>query len=234
VKTVACPSARQVTFDPLNELVAAAHRPVARYEHVQRHERAASGTPRAKRMELHLGRGVGAQDLVDACQFVLGQRAFHQPAGRAPQERHPGSNDVRRHDQRDHGIDDVQAGERHGPDAEDDADRRPHIGDQVPAIGFERQRVMLSADADQPSSDREMISEAATEAVRPMRASVIGCGDWSRSTADTLIVSAASRMSAASMPARDSRPSRARRCGPRPAVVPPTARRPGRRSQRPG
>jgi len=111
--------------------------------HVQVDEAALAGAPGHDMVEpdrLALERG---QRLLDLPAHLGLDRHVHQAVGRAPDEQHPLAHDVARHADGHHRVQPEPAGEVHADQSDDDADGSPHVGDQVPGIGLQRDRAHL-------------------------------------------------------------------------------------------
>ncbi len=147
---------RDVVLEALDQVVALLDRPVARHEHVHRHERAAGRRARADRVELDVGAPVAREDGLDL-QHALGrQRLVHEPVGGAAQQRNAGEHDVDRDGERDDRIEPHPARRRDGEHRDDDADGRPHVRHQVVAVGLERDRIVAVRGGEQQARDREV------------------------------------------------------------------------------
>jgi hypothetical protein len=81
------------------------------------------------------------------------------------------------------------------------ADGSPDVRHEVAAVGFQRQRSVLAAGGHEDTRDAEVHSEATTDTATPIPTSLSGFGSMRRPTAETPIVTAASRMRAPSTPA---------------------------------
>ena len=120
----------------------AAESPTRRNVHVHVDETALAGAARRDMVEAHRLVPKAGQHGFDVPDHLGLERLIHQAVGRAVHERIAFAHDVQRHADGDHRVEPLPAGQLDGDEADDDARRRPHIGDQVARVGFERHRAL--------------------------------------------------------------------------------------------
>ena len=133
--------------------------------------------------------------------LVLRDRAVEEAVPGLPEEPDARPNDVRGHEERDEGIEEEKARQLHEADADDDADRRPDVREEVvrvgPAGAMERR---LFPARRRRTAVPPLIADATTEIPRPSPTFSIGRRCLRRSTAATAIATAAAMIISPSKP----------------------------------
>lgn len=144
----------QFVLHRLGEVVAAIDRPFARHEHVQLDESLVTGLAGADVVEIDLLRTESVEDAGDLHQVGGGQRRIEQSVTGSPYQAPADEQDVDRNQDRHDRIQRLPSGHQNQEHTDDHPDRRPHIGQQMFAIGFQCHRPIPLARSQQQHRDR--------------------------------------------------------------------------------
>src|SRR3954466_11078143 len=153
-------SARQraadVRFDALQQAMAALDGPLPRNQDVERDEPARARLMRTERVELPPVVRIPGERSLQRLLILAGKRGVHQTGDGAADETDPRGDDVAGDDQGHDGIERLPTGQRHGADTHEHAGGGPDVGQEVVGIGFERDRLVPLARAQQDQTDAEV------------------------------------------------------------------------------
>ncbi len=142
-----------VAFQVFGEVVPAPHGPGARDEDVHADETPGAGASRAQGVELHAGLPVAGDHALHDVQVLGGERSVQQPVGSLVQDAKADPHYVRGDDERDQGVQDGPARRTYKEDAGHHPGGRPHVREEVPAVGAQRGRAEPTAGAQQHEPD---------------------------------------------------------------------------------
>lgn len=140
----------------VREVVRPRHGPVPRDEEVHRSEGPRPGLTRAERVPHEPLRRVRVQDCLEPREIVCPQARVEEPAGRPRDEPRARAEDERSDDQRDERIEHEDPRRTNGGHADDHADRRPHVREQVVTVRLERQRPPATPHANEQDAHDEV------------------------------------------------------------------------------
>ena len=96
---------------------------------------------------------VGLEGGVEGCLLGWWEGVVHEAAAGAADELDAGEDDVGGDGERDDRVEPLPAGEADDDDAGDDAGGRPDVGEQVAAVGLDRDRAMATPGAHEDETD---------------------------------------------------------------------------------
>ena len=119
-------------------------------------ETARAGFPRPQCVIVHAGFQIGFDDRPHVLLFRDRQSVIHQSVKRAPHQVEAGPNNVAGGEQADQRVEDADPGEPDDPQPDEHGRRRPDIGHQVLAVGFEHDGLGFPTDSQQDLGNREV------------------------------------------------------------------------------